>query len=125
MTLAERGADVGGRVARECRLPGLAAWGRVRDYRVQQLHQLPNVEVYFDSGLDAGSVLELGCPRVVVATGARWRADGVGRHRPRPLPIAPRARVLSPDDVMDGRGTAGGGRAGSSSGTTTTTTWPG
>ena len=102
VTLAERGADVGGRVARECRLPGLAAWGRVRDYRVQQLHQLPNVEVYFDSGLDAGSVLELGCPRVVVATGARWRADGVGRHRPRPLPIAPRARVLSPDDVMDG-----------------------
>ena len=102
MTLAEKGTELGGRVARECRLPGLAAWGRVRDYREQQLHQLPNVEIYFDSALDADSVLEFGFPRVVVATGARWRADGVGRHRKRPLAVADGARVLSPDDVMDG-----------------------
>ena len=102
VTLAERGKELGGRVARECRLPGLAAWGRVRDYREQQLHQLPNVAVYFDSALDAGTVLELGLPRVVVATGARWRGDGVGHHLKRPLRIAEGARVLSPDDVMDG-----------------------
>ena len=102
VTLAEKGTELGGRVARECRLPGLAAWGRVRDYREQQLHQLSNVETYFDSELDVDSVLEFGFPRVVVATGARWRTDGVGRHRKRPLAVAPRARVLSPDDVMDG-----------------------
>ena len=71
VTLAEKGTALGGRVARECRLPGLAAWGRVRDYREQQLHQLPNVAVYFDSDLDADSVLEFGVPRVVC------------RHRPR------------------------------------------
>ena len=102
VTLAEKGTELGGRVARECRLPGLSAWGRVRDYREQQLHQLPNVRTYFDSELDAGSVLEFGFPRVVVATGARWRRDGVGHHWTRPMPIAHGARVLTPDDVMDG-----------------------
>ena len=102
VTLAERGTELGGRVVRECRLPGLSAWGRVRDHREQQLHQLPNVQVYFDSGLDAASVLEFGFPRVVVATGARWRRDGVGHHWTRPMPIADGARVLTPDDLMDG-----------------------
>ena len=103
VTLAERGTELGGRVARECRLPGLSAWGRVRDYREHQLHQLPNVHIYFDSELDAESVLEFGFPRVVVATGARWRTDGAGHQWTRPMPIADAARVLSPDDVMDGR----------------------
>ena len=41
VTLAEATAELGGRVARECRLPGLNAWGRVRDYRMTQL-ALPN-----------------------------------------------------------------------------------
>ena len=89
VTLAERGAELGGRVARECRLPGLSAWGRVRDHRAQQLHQLPNVRIYFDSELDAASVLEFGFPRVVVATGARWRRDGVGHHWTRPMRSLP------------------------------------
>ena len=102
VTLAERGAALGGRVSRECRLPGLSAWARVRDYREQQLHQLPNVQIYFDSELDADSVLEFGFPRVVVATGARWRRNGVGHHWTRPMPIADGARVLTPEDVMDG-----------------------
>ena len=102
VTVAENGTELGGRVTRESRLPGLSAWGRVRDYREQQLHKLPNVHVYFDSGLDADSVLEFGFPRVVVATGARWRRDGVGHRWTRPMPITDGARVLTPDDVMDG-----------------------
>ena len=40
--------------------------------------------------------------RAVVATGARWRTDGIGHRWTRPMPIADGARVLSPDDVMDG-----------------------
>ena len=92
VTLAERGADLGGRVARECRLPGLAAWGRVRDYRVQQLHQLPNVEVYFDSGLDAGSVLELGWP----AGRRRHRRALAGGRRRTPPAAAPADRAARP-----------------------------
>ena len=102
VTLAERGTELGGRVNRESRLPGLSAWGRVRDHREQQLHQLANVRIYFDSELDAASVLEFGFPRVAVATGACWRRDGVGHHWTRPMPIAGGTRVLTPDDVMDG-----------------------
>ena len=47
-------------------------------------------------------MLEFGVPRVVVATGAHWRADGVGRSWARPMPIAADARVLTPDNIMDG-----------------------
>ena len=54
-------------------------------------------------------MLEFGFPRVVIATGARWRSDGVGRHRKRPLAVADGARVLSPDDVMDGAPLPGAG----------------
>ena len=54
VTLAEREKELGGRVARECRLPGLAAWGRVRDYRVEQLGKLPNVSLYLDSSARRG-----------------------------------------------------------------------
>ena len=75
---------------------------RVRDYREQQLHKLPNVEIYFDSDLGADDVLAFGFPRVVVATGAAWRADGVGHHWTTPMPIANGAKVLSPDDIMSG-----------------------
>ena len=110
VTLAEKDTGLGGRVARECRLPGLSAWGRVRDYREQQLHQLVDVRVCLDSALDAEMVLEFGFPRVVVATGARWRADGVGHHWTRPMPVADGARVLTPDDVMDGTPPPAGAR---------------
>ncbi|MFQ5567613.1 MAG: FAD-dependent oxidoreductase, partial [Paracoccaceae bacterium] len=103
VTLAESGTELGGRVLGESRLPGLAAWIRVRDYRKLQLDRLPNVEVYFDSRLDAAGILEFGFPRVVIATGAAWRADGLGHRWTTPLPIAGGAEVLTPDDLMAGR----------------------
>jgi dimethylamine/trimethylamine dehydrogenase len=107
VTLAEAGRELGGRVAREARLPGLAAWMRVRDHRVGQLGKLPEVATYLDSRLDADHVLELGLKHVVIATGARWRSDGVGRWHTRPIPIAAGTEVLTPDDLMDGRQPAG------------------
>ena len=100
--VAEQGTELGGRAVRESLLPGLSAWVRVKDYRELQLHQLPNVEMYFDSALDADAVLEFGFPRIVVATGATWRRDGVAHHHTLPMPIAEGAQVLTPDDVMDG-----------------------
>ncbi len=103
VTLAEAGTELGGRVAREARLPGLAAWIRVRDYRKLQLDQLPGAEIFFDSRLDAAGILEFGFPRVVIATGARWRADGVGHRWTLPMPIAAGSEVLTPDDLMDGK----------------------
>ncbi|MDE2913262.1 MAG: FAD-dependent oxidoreductase [Paracoccaceae bacterium] len=102
VTLAEKMTRIGGRVTRESGLPGLAAWSRVRDYRELQIRKLANVEVYLDSEITADHVLEFGYPRVAIATGARWRADGVAHHWTRPIPIAESAEVLTPDTIMDG-----------------------
>ncbi len=105
--LAEAGVELGGRVTRESRLPGLSEWIRVRDYRVQQLNKLPRVEIFMDSELSANNVLEFGFEHVVVATGAQWRTDGVGRANPLPIPVHHDAQVLSPDDIMNGIGVSG------------------
>ncbi len=102
VTLAEATRELGGRVSRECRLPGLAAWSRVRDWRLGQLHKLAKVEIFRESRLDAEAVLETGCSLVALATGALWRGDGVGRSRHLPLPGLDAARVLTPDDIMKG-----------------------
>ena len=105
--LAEAGTGLGGRVARECRLPGLSAWGRVRDYRVQQIAQMPNVEVFFDSRLSAEDVLGLEVEHAGIATGATWRRDGVARYNAAPIAIDPGMTVMTPDDLMAGRLPAG------------------
>src|SRR5579862_3241550 len=99
--LAEASRELGGRVLREARLPGLAEWIRVVDYRKGQLAQLPNVELAFESEVTADEVLAYGFRHVAVATGARWRADGVGRRHPRPLELAG-VEVLTPDDLLGG-----------------------
>jgi dimethylamine/trimethylamine dehydrogenase len=100
--LAEAGEQLGGRVARESRLPGLAAWARVRDYRVNQLNKMQNVEILRGSRVTAGQILEFGASRVVIATGCRWRRDGVGRANDRPIRGFDAHRVLTPDELMVG-----------------------
>jgi len=103
VSLAEAGRELGGRVARESRLPGLSAWIRVVDYREQQLRKLDNVEVYLQSEMTADDILDNDFDHVLLATGAHWRRDGVGRWHTHPMPIAADAQVLTPDDLMDGR----------------------
>jgi dimethylamine/trimethylamine dehydrogenase len=102
VAIAEASGELGGRVARECRLPGLSAWGRVRDYRDYQLKQRGNVEIYLESPLSAEQVLEFGFENVAIATGAKWRRDGVARQHVVPMPIAAGAKVFTPDDLMAG-----------------------
>jgi dimethylamine/trimethylamine dehydrogenase len=102
VTLAEAGAELGGRVSRESRLPGMAEWARVRDWRLGQLAKLANVEVYRGSALSAEDVLDFGFQHVIVATGARWRRDGIGRCRETAFAGADLAGVVTPDDLMDG-----------------------
>ena len=102
VVLAEASDHLGGRVTREARLPGLAAWIRVVDYRHAQLERLSSVELAFGSPLDASEVLEYGFDHVCVATGARWRSDGVGRWHTLPLELDAGMQVLTPDDLMHG-----------------------
>jgi len=107
VTLAERARQAGGRVTREGSLPGLREWLRVRDWRLGQLRKLTNVEIYLESDMTPETVLELGASHVVLATGARWLADGVGRATHLPIPIEADMPVLTPDDVLDGRKATG------------------
>ncbi len=109
VTLAEAGPEPGGRVLRESQLPGLIAWARVADYRLHDLRQRPNVQLYTNSRLDVAEVLELGIANVFVATGAHWRKDGIGRNTMRTPPaIAAGAVILTPDDIMMGKMPAAG-----------------
>jgi dimethylamine/trimethylamine dehydrogenase len=101
VVLADAARELGGRAARESRLPGLHAWHRVVEYREQQLRRMPNVEIYLQSTIDAGDTD--GFDHVVVATGARWRRDGVGRWHTRAIPADGSPQLLTPDDVMAGQ----------------------
>ncbi len=100
VALAEATTELGGRVARESRLPHAAAWGRVRDHRLQQIAKLGDIEIFRESRLQPADVLELGYGHVVVATGSYWRRDGIARHHLTPIPIGEGARILTPDDLM-------------------------
>lgn len=103
VTLAEAGDAVGGRVLHEAALPGLAAWKRVVDYRSYQISQMPNLNLYLQSDLSAEQVAEFEPDHVVVATGSRWSATGVGRQNRRPIAIADDVHVLTPDAIMAGQ----------------------
>jgi len=102
VTLAEARHELGGRVTRESALPGLAEWARVRDYRVQRIHEMANVSVYLDSHITAADLVEFEFEHVIVATGATWRRDGIGRWLTRPVKWGANDRVFTPDDIMGG-----------------------
>ncbi len=100
--LAEAETEIGGRINREARLPGLAEYARVRDWRAGQLARMANVDIYPDNRLDADSILGFDSRHVIVATGARWRSDGVGRWLTRPFPGHERQQVLGAEQLLDG-----------------------
>lgn len=102
VTLAEKSNELGGRVTQESQLPGLAAWNRVRDYRLGQIRQMDNVETYPGSEVTVEDILEFGSEHVVLATGSKWRRDGVSRHHLLPLTF-PEKLVFTPDDIFEGR----------------------
>ena len=102
VTVADAQEEMGGRVLREASLPGLAEWRRVADHRLHALGQLGNVNLYPGSALTADEVFEFAAPRVVVATGATWRRDGVGRFNFEAVPGTNSSHVLTPDDLFDG-----------------------
>jgi dimethylamine/trimethylamine dehydrogenase len=72
VTLADAAKEFGGRLRYETRLPGLATWGRVSDWRMSQLRERPNVNLYPGSELTVDDILGLEHSHVVIATGARW-----------------------------------------------------
>ncbi len=99
--LLDARADIGGRVARESLLPGLAAWRRVVDWRRGEIAGLPDVEVFPASPMNAADVLDSGVRDVIVATGAVWRRDGRGRSTGAAVPGFDQDHVFTPDDLLD------------------------
>jgi dimethylamine/trimethylamine dehydrogenase len=102
VTLAEATRELGGRIDRESRLPGLTVWARVKEWRIAQINKLSNIKIYRESLLGAKEILEYGFRHVVMATGARWRRDGIGRANFKPIPGADCGQIYTPDDIMDG-----------------------
>jgi len=100
--LAEAQTELGGRINLESQLPGLAEWARIRDWRLGQIGKSSNIEVYPDNRLDASAVLELGTQNVIVATGAKWRIDGVGRWRSSAYQGCNQDNVISADQILAG-----------------------
>ena len=103
VVLTEASRTLGGRVARETRLPGLAEWGRIADHRIGQLAKLPNVLVTLESPMTAEEIAGYDFTHVAVATGCTWRADGVGRWHSQPV----FTDALTPDQLLAGQRPAG------------------
>jgi dimethylamine/trimethylamine dehydrogenase len=101
VTLLEAHKELGGRVLRESALPGLNEWRRVMDWRLTQLRKMKSVAVYPSSPMTAEEILETGVQNIVVATGAIWRRDGMGRTLRKPIPGHQLQHVYSPDDLMN------------------------
>jgi dimethylamine/trimethylamine dehydrogenase len=98
--LAEAQTEAGGRVSVESRLPGLAAWARVRDWRLGRIQQMSNVEVYLDNKLTVEDIMALDYQHVIVATGAQWRGDGVGITNWQPIAGTELEHVVTPEAVF-------------------------
>ena len=104
VTLAERSRNLGGRLLHEASLPGLSTWMRVRDWRVAMIAKLPNVQVFPESEMTAADIADFGADHLVLATGSRWRRDGVGVQGTEPLDLN---LALTPDDVFAGAAVQG------------------
>ena len=101
--LAEAADEPGGRINHESRLPGLAEYARVRDWRLGQLAGMANVNIYPANRLDADAILTLDSRHVILATGARWRSDGIGRFTSKPFKGYEHEAVIGLDELFADR----------------------
>jgi dimethylamine/trimethylamine dehydrogenase len=100
--LVDSSSEVGGYAALAARLPGLAEWGRVVDWRRTQLEKLPNVEVVTGVALGAEQVRTYGADIAVCATGARWADDGLNNVTHGPIEGTSLPQVRTPERVLAG-----------------------
>jgi len=107
VTLLEARKELGGRVLRESALPGLNEWRRVMDWRLTQIKKMKNVAVYPSSPMTAQEILETGAQNIVLATGATYRRDGMGRTLREPIHGFDSQNIFNPDDLMGGESVIG------------------
>jgi dimethylamine/trimethylamine dehydrogenase len=103
VTLVDSKPEFGGRVLLESRLPGLSEWRRVAEWRLSGAQRRDNVQMFPASHMTAKDILDTGIRDIIVATGARYRRDGVGRSIHYPISGYETAKIFTPDDIMDGQ----------------------
>ena len=101
VTVAEAREELGGRVSIESKLPGLATWARVRDYRTNLIQAMGNVDIYRGSPLSAQDVFDFECDHAVIATGSRWTREILSANG-YPIDEIEGDAVYTPDDILAG-----------------------
>ncbi len=102
VTVCDADETLGGRLRFEAKLPGLATWQRVADHRLLQIGKMANVQVLRGSPVSADDALAFGASAIYVATGSRWRVDGLGRTHRQAIVADAATHVLSPDAALRG-----------------------
>ena len=100
--LAEATRSLGGRVIKESKLLGLAEWRRVSDWRITQINKLSNIEVYRESNLVAKDVIDLEVDFVMIATGAKWAEDALGRHSDIGFETVDKNTIIGAERILNG-----------------------
>ena len=101
VAIADSEKELGGRINKEAKLPGMSSYKRVIDYRVSQINQLENVDVYLDNTMARDDVLELGFDHVVTATGSTWQPSIMDEKSAQIL-ITKTDSIFTPEDVLEG-----------------------
>ena len=101
VTLAEARQELGGRVSIESKLPGLATWARVRDYRTHLIKTMANLDVYRGSLLSSQDVLDFAPNYAIIATGATWTKELLGPRGQAANELQGDA-VFTPDQILAG-----------------------
>ena len=101
VAIADSEKKLGGRINKEAKLPGMSSYKRVIDYRVSQINQLENVDVYLDNTMARDDVLELGFDHVVTATGSTWQPS-IMDEKSAPILITKTDSIFTPEDVLEG-----------------------
>ena len=101
VAIADSEKELGGRINKEAKLPGMSSYKRVIDYRVSQINQLENVDVFLDNTMARDDVLELGFDHVVTATGSTWQPS-IMDEKSAPILITKTDSIFTPEDVLEG-----------------------
>ena len=101
VAIADSNKELGGRINMESKLPGMTSYKRVVDYRVNQISQLNNVEVFLDNTLGPDDILELGFDHVVTATGSTWQPS-IMDEKSAPVLIDKTDTIFTPEDILNG-----------------------
>ena len=101
VAIADSNKELGGRINMESKLPGMTSYKRGVDYRVNQINQLSNVDVFLDNTLSPDDVLELGFDHVVTATGSTWQPS-IMDEKSAPVLIDKSDSIFTPEDILNG-----------------------